>query len=144
MLFQAATMLTVAFTASNFSSISMEPFHKGAGVASSFQSFLTTLLSSIVGTVIGTAFDQSTLPLTAGTLITGVATLLVVLDESQSVFGGFASRDWSGAEFGPGGGPPAGAPHGRRRPSIRRPCGEPTSGRGWDVCGCARPGRTSR
>jgi hypothetical protein len=37
------------------------------------------------------------------------ATLLVVLDESQSVFGGFASRDWSGAEFGPGGGPPAGA-----------------------------------
>ena len=32
------------------------------------------------------------------------ATLLVVLDESQSVFGGFASRDWSGAEFGPAGG----------------------------------------
>jgi hypothetical protein len=36
------------------------------------------------------------------------ATLLVVLDESQSVFGGFASRDWSGAEFGPGGAPSGG------------------------------------
>lgn len=27
-------------------------------------------------------------------------TLLVVLDESQSVFGGFASRDWSGHDYG--------------------------------------------
>ncbi|CAD7337251.1 Bicyclomycin resistance protein [Sphingobium sp. S6] len=78
MVFQSATMMAVAFTASNFGSISMEPFAKGAGAASSFQAFLTTALSSALGSVVGRAFDGTTLPLTLGMLIFGVAALLIV------------------------------------------------------------------
>ena len=78
MVFQSATMMAVAFTASNFGAISMEPFAKGAGAASSFQAFLTTALSSALGSIVGRAFDGTTLPLTLGMLIFGVAALLIV------------------------------------------------------------------
>src|SRR3546814_20115280 len=52
---QAATMLAFAFTGSNFGSISMEPFARGAGAASSFQACLTTLVSTLIGAEIGRA-----------------------------------------------------------------------------------------
>ncbi|WP_022682393.1 multidrug effflux MFS transporter [Sphingobium bisphenolivorans] len=76
--FQAATMLMLAFTASNFSSISMEPFARGAGIASSFQAFLTTAVSSALGTLVGRAFDNSTLPLALGVIVFGTISLLIV------------------------------------------------------------------
>ncbi|WP_313801269.1 multidrug effflux MFS transporter [Sphingobium sp.] len=76
--FQATAMLTIAFTASNFSAISMEPFAKGAGIASSFQAFLTTALSSTLGSLVGRAFDGTTLPLTLGLMIFGAVSLLIV------------------------------------------------------------------
>lgn len=75
---QSLTMLTVAFTASNFSAISMEPFSRGAGAASSFQSFLTTAVSSIFGSLVGLSFDGSTLPLTLGMLAFGALSFLIV------------------------------------------------------------------
>lgn len=78
MLLQGATMMTISFTGANFSSISMEPFARGAGAASSFQSFLTTALSSILGTIVGRAFDGTTLPLTLGLLGFGISALLIV------------------------------------------------------------------
>lgn len=76
---QSMTMMTVAFTASNFSAISMEPFHKGAGLASSFQAFLTTALSASLGSIIGRAFDGTTLPFTVGLLACGVGSFLIVI-----------------------------------------------------------------
>ncbi|ANI77820.1 MULTISPECIES: multidrug effflux MFS transporter [Sphingobium] len=79
MFFQSATMMAVAFTASNFGAISMEPFARGAGAASSFQAFLTTAVSSALGSVVGRAFDGTTLPLTVGMLIFGGAAFLIVL-----------------------------------------------------------------
>ena len=79
MALQAMTMLTVSFTASNFSAISMEPFHKGAGVASSFQAFLTTALSSALGSIVGRAFDGTTLPFTIGLLVFGIGSFLIVI-----------------------------------------------------------------
>lgn len=79
MVLQAMTMMTVAFTASNFSAISMEPFHKGAGVASSFQAFLTTALSSALGSIVGSAFDGTTLPFTIGLLVFGISSFLIVI-----------------------------------------------------------------
>src|SRR3546814_16601325 len=60
---QAATMLAFAFTGSNFGSISMEPFARGAGAASSFQACLTTLVSTLIGAVIGAQFNGTTVPL---------------------------------------------------------------------------------
>jgi len=79
MFFQSATMMALAFTASNFSAISMEPFAKGAGAASSFQAFLTTAVSSTMGSLVGRAFDGTTLPLALGMLIFGSAAFLIVL-----------------------------------------------------------------
>ncbi len=79
MVLQAMTMMSFAFTGANFSAISMEPFHKGAGIASSFQAFLTTAVSSVLGSVVGAAFNGTTLPLTLGLLIFGVLAFLIVL-----------------------------------------------------------------
>ena len=79
MLLQGITMLTVAFTASNFSAISMEPFSKGAGVASSFQAFLTTALSATLGSIVGRAFNGTTLPLAMGLLVFGSLSFLIVI-----------------------------------------------------------------
>ncbi len=79
MFFQSATMMAVAFTASNFGAISMEPFAKGAGAASSFQAFMTTALSSALGSVVGRAFNGTTIPLTIGMLAFGIAAFLIVL-----------------------------------------------------------------
>ncbi|WP_420143167.1 multidrug effflux MFS transporter [Sphingobium sp.] len=79
MALQSMTMLTVAFTASNFSAISMEPFHKGAGVASSFQAFLTTALSAALGSMVGRAFDGTTMPFTTGLLVFGTLSFLIVI-----------------------------------------------------------------
>jgi DHA1 family bicyclomycin/chloramphenicol resistance-like MFS transporter len=83
MVLQGMTMMTVAFTASNFSAISMEPFHKGAGAASSFQAFLTTALSATLGSVIGRAFDGTTLPFTIGLLTFGTLSFLIVIWAEQ-------------------------------------------------------------
>lgn len=79
MVLQALSMMTVAFTASNFSAISMEPFSTGAGMASSFQAFLTTAVSSTLGTVIGGAFNGTTLPLTFGMLMLGALSFLILI-----------------------------------------------------------------
>ena len=78
MILQSATLMAIAFTASNFSAISMEPFAKGAGVASSFQAFLTTAVSSALGSLIGRAFDGTTLPLTLGLAVFGAISFLIV------------------------------------------------------------------
>ncbi|MEJ7934449.1 multidrug effflux MFS transporter [Sphingobium sp. AN558] len=75
---QSLTLVSFAFTSSNFSSISMEPFGRGAGVASSFQSFLTTAVSSVLGGLVGRAFDGTTFPLAFGFLCFGVAALSIV------------------------------------------------------------------
>src|SRR3546814_8479538 len=76
---QAATMLAFAFTGSNFGSISMEPFARGAGAASSFQACLTTLVSTLIGAVIGAQFNGTTVPLALGFLLCGGSALLIVL-----------------------------------------------------------------
>lgn len=76
---QAATMLSFAFTGSNFGSISMESFARGAGAASSFQACVTTLISAVIGTFIGSLFNGTTIPLALGFLLCGLCALLCVL-----------------------------------------------------------------
>ncbi|SCW63229.1 MFS transporter, DHA1 family, bicyclomycin/chloramphenicol resistance protein [Sphingobium faniae] len=79
MALQSLTMLAISFTASNFSSISMEPFSKGAGIASSFQSFLTTALSATLGSVVGRAYDGTVLPLALGMACFGGAAFAIIV-----------------------------------------------------------------
>ena len=76
---QAATMFCFALTGSNFGAISMEPFARGAGLASSFQAGLTTLISAGLGAVVGSHFDGTTLPLAMGFFGYGCIALIVVL-----------------------------------------------------------------
>ena len=86
-LFQAITLMTIAFTSSNFSAISMEPFGKGAGIASSFQAFVTTAISAGLGSIVGYAFNGTTLPLTLGMLAFGaIAFLIVIWGEQGKLF----------------------------------------------------------
>ena len=76
---QSLTMLCFSFVGSNFGSISMEPFARGAGAASSFQACLTTILSALIGALIGLRFDGTTLPLISGFILCGIGALLLVL-----------------------------------------------------------------
>ncbi|AUW59994.1 bicyclomycin resistance protein [Sphingobium sp. SCG-1] len=76
--FQAATMLSFAFTGSNFSAISMEPFARGAGMASSFQACLTTIISALLGAFVGSQFDGTTLPLALGFFCYGAVALIFI------------------------------------------------------------------
>lgn len=85
--FQSLTMLAFAFTGSNFSAISMEPFARGAGMASSFQAFLTTIISALLGALVGSMFNGTTLPMALGFTIYGSISLgLVVWAERGKLF----------------------------------------------------------
>lgn len=75
---QAMTTLCFAFTGSNFSAISMEPFARGAGMASSFQACLTTIVSALLGAFVGAQFHGTTLPVTLGFLGYGLLALTIV------------------------------------------------------------------
>ena len=72
-------MAMIGFIGANFSSIAMEPFGPIAGTASSFQNAARTLISALIGGVIGQMYDGTTLPLALGYLLCGVLALLLVL-----------------------------------------------------------------
>jgi MFS transporter, DHA1 family, multidrug resistance protein len=74
-----ANMAMVGFIGSNFSSIAMTPFGDVAGAASSFQSFVKTLLAAGIGALIGQQFDGSVVPVAAGFLVCGLIALALVL-----------------------------------------------------------------
>ncbi|HEX7782333.1 MAG TPA: multidrug effflux MFS transporter [Sphingobium sp.] len=76
--FQSLTMLSVALTGSNFGAISMEPFARGAGLASSFQASLTTIVSAMLGAATGAMFNGTTLPVALGFFCYGILALLLV------------------------------------------------------------------
>jgi DHA1 family bicyclomycin/chloramphenicol resistance-like MFS transporter len=75
---QALTMACFGLATSNFSSMAMENMGAIAGTASSVQGFISIILGSIVGVVIGQAFDGTTRPLAAGFLVMGVVALIIV------------------------------------------------------------------
>lgn len=74
-----ANLAMVGFIGSNFSSIAMTPFGDVAGAASSFQSFVKTVLAAGIGAAIGQQFNGSVLPVAGGFLVCGLAALALVL-----------------------------------------------------------------
>lgn len=74
-----ANMAMVGFIGSNFSSISMTPFGAVAGAASSFQTFVRTVLAATIGAIIGQQFDGSVMPVSIGFLGCGLIALALVL-----------------------------------------------------------------
>ncbi|MGO9933995.1 MAG: multidrug effflux MFS transporter [Steroidobacteraceae bacterium] len=78
-IFQSATMACFSLSVSNFGAMAMEPVGSVAGIAASLQGFVSTFSGALVGAFIGRLFDGTTLPLAAGGLCCGLASLLFVL-----------------------------------------------------------------
>ncbi|MCH4150730.1 MAG: multidrug effflux MFS transporter [Sphingobium sp.] len=78
-LLQGMTTLCFSFAGVNFSSIAMEPFARGAGFASSLQAALTTLVSALLGSMVGAAFDGTTIPIAVGFFSFGAGALVIIL-----------------------------------------------------------------
>lgn len=72
-------MAMVGFIGANFSSIAMTPFGDVAGAASSFQTFVRTVLAASIGAAIGQQFDGSVTPVALGFLVCGLLALALVL-----------------------------------------------------------------
>ncbi|MBB3861785.1 DHA1 family bicyclomycin/chloramphenicol resistance-like MFS transporter [Novosphingobium hassiacum] len=72
-------MILIGFIGANFNSISLQPFARTAGTASSMQAFVRMVLGSLVGIAIGQAYDGSAYPLALALLATGIIALLAVL-----------------------------------------------------------------
>ncbi|MEO0032073.1 MAG: hypothetical protein RIS94_1831 [Pseudomonadota bacterium] len=72
-------MCMVGFIGANFGSISLQPFARTAGAASSVQAFLRMVIGAGLGIVIGQAFNGTALPLAKSFLVCGVLSLLAVL-----------------------------------------------------------------
>jgi DHA1 family bicyclomycin/chloramphenicol resistance-like MFS transporter len=79
MVLLTANMAMVGFIGSNFSSIAMTPFGDVAGAASSFQTFVRTVLAASIGAGIGQQFDGSVTPVALGFLVCGLIALALVL-----------------------------------------------------------------
>jgi DHA1 family bicyclomycin/chloramphenicol resistance-like MFS transporter len=77
--FQSATMACFALSISNFGAMAMDPVASVAGIGASLQGFVSTLGGAFVGALIGRQFNGTALPLAAGSLCCGLASLLFVL-----------------------------------------------------------------
>jgi DHA1 family bicyclomycin/chloramphenicol resistance-like MFS transporter len=76
---QSATMACFALSISNFGAMAMEPVASVAGIGASLQGFVSTLTGALVGALIGRQFHGTMVPLPAGSLCCGLASLLFVL-----------------------------------------------------------------
>ena len=76
---QSATMACFALTTSNFGAMAMDPVASVAGIGASLQGFVSTLGGALVGALIGRQFNGTMVPLAAGSLCCGLASLLFVL-----------------------------------------------------------------
>jgi DHA1 family bicyclomycin/chloramphenicol resistance-like MFS transporter len=100
--FQSATMACFALSISNFGAMAMEPVGSVAGVGASLQGFVSTLGGALVGALIGRQFNGTVLPLAAGSLCCGFASLLfVLLAERGRLFRGHHSGAEATAVYGP-------------------------------------------
>lgn len=75
---QAIMMFCFALMGGNFGAMAMENMGHVAGMASSFQGFLSTIVGAAIGATIGQAFDLSTVPIYFGCFLAGSATLVLV------------------------------------------------------------------
>ena len=72
-------MFLYGWIGSNFNSLAMEPLGHVAGTASSVLGFMGTIGGSLIGAVIGQAFDGTALPMVTGFFAVGFIGLVFVL-----------------------------------------------------------------
>lgn len=78
-LLQAATMSCMGLMVSNFGTMAMESMASVAGIAASFQGFVSTAGGALVGALIGRQFNGSTTPLATGAALCGLFAFSCVL-----------------------------------------------------------------
>jgi MFS transporter, DHA1 family, multidrug resistance protein len=84
---QALTMGCFSLSVSNFGAMAMEPMGSVAGIAASLQGFISTFSGALVGAFIGRQFNGTTMPLAAGAMCCGIASLgFVLLAEKGRLF----------------------------------------------------------
>jgi MFS transporter, DHA1 family, multidrug resistance protein len=84
---QAITMACFSLSVSNFGAMAMEPVGSVAGIAASLQGFISTFSGALVGIFIGEQFNGTTVPLAAGQMLCGIASLgFVLLAEKGRLF----------------------------------------------------------
>lgn len=74
-----ASMCMMSFIGANFQAISLQPFSRTAGAASSVMSFLRTVIGAVLGTLIGQAYDGTARPIMGAMLLCGATALVLVL-----------------------------------------------------------------
>ncbi len=83
--FFALAMFQFGWIGSNFNSLAMEPLGHVAGTASSVIGFMGTVGGSLIGAVIGQAFDGTALPMVAGFFTVSIIGLVFVLIGEKGV-----------------------------------------------------------
>jgi DHA1 family bicyclomycin/chloramphenicol resistance-like MFS transporter len=85
--FQSITMACFSLSVSNFGAMAMEPMGSIAGIAASLQGFISTFSGALLGAYIGKQFNGTTVPLAAGCMCCGFASLgFVLLAEKGRLF----------------------------------------------------------
>jgi DHA1 family bicyclomycin/chloramphenicol resistance-like MFS transporter len=74
-----ANLCMMAFIGSNFQAIALQPFARTAGAAASVQAFFRLAVGSLLGALVGQAYDGTARPLALALLVAGAVTLLLVL-----------------------------------------------------------------
>jgi len=77
MLFAILSFFTLGLLFGNLNAMAMEPMGHQAGIASSVIGALTSAISTILGGLIGQAYDMTLTPLTIGFLVMGLVALAV-------------------------------------------------------------------
>ena len=75
---QMVMMMAFPLMGGNFNAMAMERMGRVAGTASSVQGFTNNLVSAIIGTIIGRAFDGTTVPLYLAYFVCGMLALIIV------------------------------------------------------------------
>ncbi|MDP9009836.1 MAG: multidrug effflux MFS transporter [Pseudomonadota bacterium] len=84
---QAVAMGCFSLSVSNFGAMAMEPVGSVAGIAASLQGFISTFSGALIGAFIGKQFNGTTVPLVAGAMCCGFASLgFVLLAEKGRLF----------------------------------------------------------
>jgi DHA1 family bicyclomycin/chloramphenicol resistance-like MFS transporter len=81
----AVSQFLVTLAVPNFNALAMVPLGAIAGTASSFIGFYTTVLGSMLGLLVGQAFNGTVIPLGVGYLALSVATVAVILWTERGV-----------------------------------------------------------
>lgn len=82
---QTLTMMMMGFVGANFGSISLQPFARIAGAASSAQAFVKLVLASLIGWAVGQAYNDTALPFLLALFASGLLTITAVLWSERGV-----------------------------------------------------------